>query len=247
RRDDSRDQDNGEDDQPCADVRQNLGRTSLLLLFRPGALRRRRAIGSRSAPRRHYDDDANHDRCGQRALGVPGGWVSDVVRGKFGGLVASLSLLRRQDPARGQSGRSSRGAADEVRAGHQPQDRQGSRIDDPAIAAAAGGSGHRIVDSTSLPFLLPWPRMTLLICRILSSQWDEATWPIAKHELVRALQLRSALEPAGWWKLDTRGQVLRAARRFLALAAREPEVRRLHRCFDNWRGIGDVVAGMATT
>jgi hypothetical protein len=26
----------------------------------------------------------------------------------------------------------------------------------------------------SLPFLLPWPRLTLLIRRILSSQWDEA-------------------------------------------------------------------------
>jgi hypothetical protein len=30
-----------------------------------------------------------------------------------------------------------------------------------------------------------------------------------------------------------------------SLEPREPEVRRLHRCFDNWRGIGDVVAGMA--
>jgi hypothetical protein len=38
---------------------------------------------------------------------------------------------------------------------------------------------------------------------------------------------------------------LRAALGFLALEPREPELRRLHRCFDNWRGIGDVVAGMA--
>jgi hypothetical protein len=36
-----------------------------------------------------------------------------------------------------------------------------------------------------------------------------------------------------------------AALGFLALEAREPELRRLHRCFDNWRGAGDVVAGMA--
>jgi len=36
-----------------------------------------------------------------------------------------------------------------------------------------------------LPFLLPWPRLTLLIRGILSSQWDEATWPIAKTELAR--------------------------------------------------------------
>ena len=51
----------------------------------------------------------------------------------------------------------------------------------------------------SLPFLLPWPRLTLLIRRILSSQWDEATWPIAKAELAKALKLRSVIERAGWW------------------------------------------------
>ena len=39
--------------------------------------------------------------------------------------------------------------------------------------------------------------------------------------------------------------VLRTALGFLALEPREPELRRLHRCFDNWRGIGDVTAGMA--
>ena len=38
---------------------------------------------------------------------------------------------------------------------------------------------------------------------------------------------------------------LRATLGFLALAPRESELRRLHHCFDNWRGIGDVVAGMA--
>jgi hypothetical protein len=62
------------------------------------------------------------------------------------------------------------------------------------------GSGDRIVDQrVSLPFLLPWPRLTLLIRRILSSQWDEATWPIAKLELVKALQLRSVIGRTGWW------------------------------------------------
>ena len=39
--------------------------------------------------------------------------------------------------------------------------------------------------------------------------------------------------------------LLRAALGFLAIEPVEPELRRLHRCFDNWRGIGDVVAGMA--
>ena len=34
----------------------------------------------------------------------------------------------------------------QVRAGHQPQDREGPRPDDPAIAPAAGGSGDRVMD-----------------------------------------------------------------------------------------------------
>jgi hypothetical protein len=31
----------------------------------------------------------------------------------------------------------------------------------------------------------------------------------------------------------------------LALEPREPELQMLHRCFDTWRGIGDIVAGIA--
>jgi hypothetical protein len=38
---------------------------------------------------------------------------------------------------------------------------------------------------------------------------------------------------------------LRASLGFLSLEPREPELRLLHCCFDTWRGIGDVVAGMA--
>jgi len=44
---------------------------------------------------------------------------------------------------------------------------------------------------------------------------------------------------------DQRPRLLRAALGFLSLEPREPELRRLHRCFDNWRGIGDVVVAMA--
>jgi hypothetical protein len=51
----------------------------------------------------------------------------------------------------------------------------------------------------SLPFLLPWPRLMLLIRRLLTSQWDEASWPIAKAELRRALALRNQLARAPWW------------------------------------------------
>ena len=45
--------------------------------------------------------------------------------------------------------------------------------------------------------------------------------------------------------LNSRTRVLRAALGFLSLEPREPEVRLLHVCFDTWRGIGDIVAGMA--
>src|SRR5256885_2200452 len=41
-----------------------------------------------------------------------------------------------------------------------------------------------------------------------------------------------------------RKQALRAALGFLALEPRAPELQLLHRCFDTWRGIGDVVVGM---
>jgi hypothetical protein len=45
--------------------------------------------------------------------------------------------------------------------------------------------------------------------------------------------------------LDSRAILLRAALGFLALEPREPEFQLLHGCFDTWRGIGDIVAGMA--
>jgi len=45
--------------------------------------------------------------------------------------------------------------------------------------------------------------------------------------------------------VSDRRATLAVALGFLALEPRDPELRRLHRCFDNWRGIGDVVARMA--
>jgi hypothetical protein len=44
---------------------------------------------------------------------------------------------------------------------------------------------------------------------------------------------------------DQRGRLLGATLGFLSIEPREPELQLLHRCFDNWRGIGDIVAGMA--
>jgi hypothetical protein len=45
--------------------------------------------------------------------------------------------------------------------------------------------------------------------------------------------------------LQARARLLRTALGFLALEPREPELRLLHRWLDCWRGVGDVVAGMA--
>jgi len=45
--------------------------------------------------------------------------------------------------------------------------------------------------------------------------------------------------------LDSRVRLLCAALGFLALEPKASELRLLHRCFDTWRGVGDVVAGMA--
>jgi len=44
---------------------------------------------------------------------------------------------------------------------------------------------------------------------------------------------------------DQRRRLLGATLGFLSIEPREPELQLLHRCFDNWRGIGDIVAGMA--
>ena len=45
--------------------------------------------------------------------------------------------------------------------------------------------------------------------------------------------------------ISDRRATLVAAVGFLALEPRELELQLLHRCFDTWRGIGDIVAGMA--
>jgi hypothetical protein len=52
--------------------------------------------------------------------------------------------LRGQDSQGHQAGRPSRRAADEVRAGDQPQDREGAWADHPTVGAGAGGPGDRV-------------------------------------------------------------------------------------------------------
>ena len=51
--------------------------------------------------------------------------------------------------------RSPRRRADEVRAGHQPQDRQGARLDDPAVAPAPQRSDDRVIGTSARP-LIAW-------------------------------------------------------------------------------------------
>jgi hypothetical protein len=55
------------------------------------------------------------------------------------------------------------------------------------------------ISGVPLPFLLPWPRVALLIRRILATQWAPEAWPTAKAELARALALRRQLARAAWW------------------------------------------------
>jgi hypothetical protein len=45
--------------------------------------------------------------------------------------------------------------------------------------------------------------------------------------------------------LDQRARLLRAAVGFACLPPTEPELRLLHQWLDCWRGVGDVVRGMA--
>ena len=54
------------------------------------------------------------------------------------------ALFRGQDSERRESGGLARRAAHQVRARHQPQDREGARADDPSVSAAAGGSSDSV-------------------------------------------------------------------------------------------------------
>src|SRR5262249_38974082 len=53
--------------------------------------------------------------------------------------VPARRWVRGQNPEGREARRPPRRATDEVRAGHQPEDRQGPRPDDPAVGAGAGG------------------------------------------------------------------------------------------------------------
>jgi hypothetical protein len=50
-----------------------------------------------------------------------------------------------------------------------------------------------------LPFLQPWLRIELLLRSILTTRWDDATWPTVRQQLPRVLRLRSQVARDGWW------------------------------------------------
>src|SRR4029453_13356363 len=54
------------------------------------------------------------------------------------------------NPQGREAGRPSPGTTHQVRAGHQPQDREGARPDDPAVPPAASGPGDRVMDRRRL-------------------------------------------------------------------------------------------------
>jgi putative ABC transport system substrate-binding protein len=64
------------------------------------------------------------------------------LRRELSGPLSPCRDLRGQDLQRHTAGGLARRTTDEVRADHQPQDREGARPDDPAVAPAASGSGH---------------------------------------------------------------------------------------------------------
>src|SRR5262249_3285928 len=73
-----------------------------------------------------------------------GGLRSNVLWTKLFGPVPACRRLCRQDSARGKAGRPPGRAADQVRASHQPDRRQGAPIDDPRIVPGPRRRGHRV-------------------------------------------------------------------------------------------------------
>ena len=84
--------------------------------------------------------------CGLHVPGLRSGRRVDVVRHGPTAMFRRAADYVDKILERRQAGRPSGRAADQVRAGDQPQDRQGPRPHDPAVAAGAGGSGDRVVD-----------------------------------------------------------------------------------------------------
>src|SRR5437660_9123036 len=73
----------------------------------------------------------------------PGGW-SHLLRSPLSGDGGDGDQLCRENPQRGETGRAARRAADSVRAGHQPEDRERNRSNDPTLPPRPRRRGDRI-------------------------------------------------------------------------------------------------------
>ena len=71
----------------------------------------------------------------------------------------------------------------------------------PVIHAlrAAVADGALMSYGVSLPHLLPWVRVLLLIRSITSTIWGHQAWPEVKPVLRRALEMRRQIAREGWW------------------------------------------------
>ena len=84
-------------------------------------------------------------------------------------------------------------AADQVRAGHQPQDRQGPRPDDPAVAPGAGGRGDPVRQFRNSKFEIRiGPTAIFLLTLVLSVA---ATPPAAQAQQTRHVPRIGVLSP----------------------------------------------------
>src|SRR5262249_40341718 len=81
-------------------------------------------------------------------------WLPPLLRRESGRHVSPGRHLRRQNSKGRQARRPAGRAADQVRAGDQPQDRQGPRVDDSSLSAGSGGPGDRVVERRAFIGLL---------------------------------------------------------------------------------------------
>src|SRR5712692_10523814 len=74
-----------------------------------------------------------------------GGRGPHVLRAELARSLPAQRHVCGQDPEGREAGRPPRGAAHEVRAGDQPQDRESARPHDPAVATAAGRRDYPMI------------------------------------------------------------------------------------------------------
>jgi putative tryptophan/tyrosine transport system substrate-binding protein len=84
----------------------------------------------------------SHDLC---PTGASGGRRTDQLRGQYGACLSACGRVRGPHPQGRETGRSAGGVADQIRAGDQPQDRQGARPRSATDAARPRRRGDRVM------------------------------------------------------------------------------------------------------